>query len=46
MKCELGMRNEKLGMPSTRPRQMDRGVGWKFLLPNSYFLIGRVGGWR
>ena len=45
MKNEFGMRNEELGIPTPPPVEIDAG-GWAaFLIPNSYFLIGRVGGW-
>jgi len=44
MTHELGMRNEELGMPPTYPHRNHRGEAWKFLIPNSYFLIGWSGG--
>jgi hypothetical protein len=40
MKREFGMRNEELGMPPTHPyHPHQRGGGWEFLIPHSYFFI-------
>jgi len=39
MTFELGIMNYELGMPPARPGRNLRGEGWKFLIPNSSFLI-------
>ena len=45
MKGEFGMRNEELGIEALPLRALEMD-GWSaFLIPNSYFLIGRVGPW-
>ena len=42
MTAELGMRNEELGIPAAPP--LVNSGGWvAFLIPNSYFLILRLG---